>query len=367
MHTFVGDKMIKPVQFVLFCKIHRSNLMQNISSYVQMEEGLSFEEKQEIIEFADHFLSFVIKQSDADELNNLTNQLQLFIQVHLRQISGQFLNIFRAVFEQATLRLLFDQKHPQIEPLFLFLSNCMMGLMQQYYVSVDASHERLTFDMSGLSKIDEVLIRASSAVELPAILEEVKSIFQFKRCIFYVYIPWKNEFQGMFGDQLEIIQNIKGSLTADLPIFSLRQPLYLREPYPYIDNELIQKFNLSSMIFIPVINGSQLYGWLELDQKGDFFPYSQVQLDTLELVGKRLGLLFSRKPVTSQLEQHSGLTEKEHSVLYLIAEGYSNKEIATTLFISEFTVRDYVQRLLAKLQVKNRTHLVGEVFKRGIL
>ncbi|WP_052344335.1 LuxR C-terminal-related transcriptional regulator [Bacillus ndiopicus] len=359
--------MIKPVQFVLFCKIHRINLMQNISSYVQLEEGLLPEEKQEIIEFADHFLSFVIKQSDVDELNNLTNQLQLFIQVHLRQVSGQFLNLFRAVFEQSTLRLLFDQKHPQIEHLFIFLSNCMVSLMQQYYASVDQSHGQQALDMNRLDKMDEILIRASSAEELPAILEELKAIFQFKRCIFYVYIPWKNEFQGMFGDQLEIVQNIKGKLTADFPIFSLKQSLYLREPYPYIDDDMIKKFNLSSMLFIPVVDRNQLYGWLELDQKGEFFPYSQLQLDTLELVGKRLGLLLSRKPAASNLKQQSELTEKEHSVMYLIAEGYSNKEIAATLFISEFTVRDYVQRLLSKLQAKNRTHLVNEAFKRGIL
>ncbi|MEC1176954.1 LuxR C-terminal-related transcriptional regulator [Metasolibacillus meyeri] len=359
--------MIKPVQFILFCKIYRTQLMQNINSYIQLEQELTAKEREEMIAFSDHFLQFIIKQHDSEVPDNLTNQLQLFIQVHWQQATGPFLNKFRAIFEQSTLRLLFDQKHPQIEPLFMFLSNSMVSLMQQYYVSLDQSSEHTALDVSSLEQMDEILIRASSAEELPSILEELKAIFQFKRCIFYVYIPWKNEFKGMFGDQLEIVQNIKGKLTADFPIFSLKQPLYLREPHPYIEDEMIEKFNLSSMIFIPVADENQLYGWLELDQKGEFFPYSQMQLDTLALVGKRLGLLLSRKPTTSHLEKHSELNDKEHSVIYLIAEGYSNKEIASILFLSEFTVRDYVQRLLSKLQAKNRTHLVSEAFKRGIL
>lgn len=87
----------------------------------------------------------------------------------------------------------------------------------------------------------------------------------------------------------------------------------------------------------------------------------------LETVGRRLALYFARKVPTNQLESVQYLTEKEKSVLHLLAEGYSNKEIAAVLFLSEFTVRDYVQQLLRKLQATNRTQLVTHAFRYGEL
>ena len=46
-----------------------------------------------------------------------------------------------------------------------------------------------------------------------------------------------------------------------------------------------------------------------------------------------------------------GLTEREHSVLALVAEGHTNREIGETLFISEKTASVHVSRILAKLGV----------------
>ncbi|MBK8987655.1 MAG: response regulator transcription factor [Chloroflexi bacterium] len=48
------------------------------------------------------------------------------------------------------------------------------------------------------------------------------------------------------------------------------------------------------------------------------------------------------------------LTAQEMQVLSLIAEGKTNREIATALFLSEGTVRNYVSSILSKLGVSNR-------------
>jgi DNA-binding NarL/FixJ family response regulator len=48
------------------------------------------------------------------------------------------------------------------------------------------------------------------------------------------------------------------------------------------------------------------------------------------------------------------LTAQEMQVLALIAEGKTNREIATDLFLSEGTVRNYVSSILSKLAVSNR-------------
>ena len=51
------------------------------------------------------------------------------------------------------------------------------------------------------------------------------------------------------------------------------------------------------------------------------------------------------------------LTPREVDVLRCVAQGYSNKQIATELSISPTTVRTHVSSLLRKLQLENRTQL----------
>lgn len=49
------------------------------------------------------------------------------------------------------------------------------------------------------------------------------------------------------------------------------------------------------------------------------------------------------------------LTERERDVLRLIVQGCSNRAIATTVCLTEGTVKGYVSTILAKLQVNDRT------------
>ena len=50
-------------------------------------------------------------------------------------------------------------------------------------------------------------------------------------------------------------------------------------------------------------------------------------------------------------------TEKEYQVIQLVSEGYSNKEIAERIFLSEGTVRNYLSQILEKLELRDRTQL----------
>lgn len=52
-----------------------------------------------------------------------------------------------------------------------------------------------------------------------------------------------------------------------------------------------------------------------------------------------------------------GITEKELRMIELVAEGLSNKEIASQLFLSEGTVRNYLSSILEKLDLRDRTQL----------
>lgn len=52
------------------------------------------------------------------------------------------------------------------------------------------------------------------------------------------------------------------------------------------------------------------------------------------------------------------LSERELDILKLIAGGYSNKEIADTVFLAEGTVKNHVSNILAKLHTRDRTRAV---------
>jgi two-component system, NarL family, response regulator DevR len=51
----------------------------------------------------------------------------------------------------------------------------------------------------------------------------------------------------------------------------------------------------------------------------------------------------------------SGLTDQERTLLGLLGEGLTNKQIAARMFLAEKTVKNYVSRLLAKLGMERRT------------
>ncbi|NEC10448.1 response regulator transcription factor [Streptomyces sp. SID7909] len=53
-------------------------------------------------------------------------------------------------------------------------------------------------------------------------------------------------------------------------------------------------------------------------------------------------------------ERLAGLSEREHSVLELIGEGLTNRQIAQRLYLSEKTVKNHISRLLGKLGVERR-------------
>lgn len=68
----------------------------------------------------------------------------------------------------------------------------------------------------------------------------------------------------------------------------------------------------------------------------------------------------------AQREARVGLSPREHDVLTMIAKGLTNKEIARALRISQFTVRNHVIHILAKLDASDRTEAVSIAVQQGI-
>jgi DNA-binding CsgD family transcriptional regulator len=61
------------------------------------------------------------------------------------------------------------------------------------------------------------------------------------------------------------------------------------------------------------------------------------------------------------------LTAREHDVLAVISQGFSNKRIARTLEISPETVKTHVKRIFLKLAVNTRTEAVYRATSLGLL
>lgn len=61
------------------------------------------------------------------------------------------------------------------------------------------------------------------------------------------------------------------------------------------------------------------------------------------------------------------LTEREREVLLLLAEGLSNADIATRLFVSDATIKTHVSNVLSKLGVHDRIHAVIFAYEHGVV
>lgn len=75
----------------------------------------------------------------------------------------------------------------------------------------------------------------------------------------------------------------------------------------------------------------------------------------------------SPPPVGAQAVVAGDLTERELEVLRLMAEGYSNRQIAEVLFLAEGTVKNHVSTILLKLTARDRTNAVLRALREGLL
>ncbi len=78
-----------------------------------------------------------------------------------------------------------------------------------------------------------------------------------------------------------------------------------------------------------------------------------------------LEVLSKATSTKSELDKAVELTDREHEVLCLIAEGKTTREIAAMLYISEPTVNTHRRNLLRKLEFPNDKYLVRYAIKQG--
>ena len=61
------------------------------------------------------------------------------------------------------------------------------------------------------------------------------------------------------------------------------------------------------------------------------------------------------------------LTEREREVLALVAQGLSNEEVATRLYLSPLTTKTHVSHIMSKLSARDRAQLVVIAYESGLV
>ncbi len=78
---------------------------------------------------------------------------------------------------------------------------------------------------------------------------------------------------------------------------------------------------------------------------------------TMEEVGRQ------PKATTEQAKDRFHLTEREHSVIVHLIKGWTNKEIANALGITEQTVQEHIKHIMRKTNATTRTGILAQVLK----
>jgi len=82
---------------------------------------------------------------------------------------------------------------------------------------------------------------------------------------------------------------------------------------------------------------------------------------------ERLGAAPDLARISAKAGQSHGLSDRELEVLRLVASGRSNREIASTLVISEHTVARHLQNIYAKLGLSSRTAATAFAFEHELM
>jgi DNA-binding NarL/FixJ family response regulator len=180
------------------------------------------------------------------------------------------------------------------------------------------------------------------------------------------------EVAGQAADGAEAVRLACG-LDVDVVLMDLRMPKMggveairlLRDRRPRVRVLVLTTFDSDADVLPAVEAGAT--GYLLKDAPRDELlravhaAYQGQAVLSPSVAQKLLGRVRAPEPAAEPL------TDRELTVLRLVAEGTTNREAARQLFISEATVKTHLLHVYAKLGTRDRAAAVAEAYKRGLL
>ncbi len=148
---------------------------------------------------------------------------------------------------------------------------------------------------------------------------------------------------------------------------------FLREQYPLVKIIILSMYSRSDYVLEAVSGGVSGYMTKETSpvrlidgikqvMRGEYF-FDQV---TLEVIIQK-ALEHPQRFYDVQDNAYESLTSREQEIMRLLAEGFSVKRIAQSLYISYRTVENHRTSIFRKLKVKNAAELVHYATRLGII
>jgi DNA-binding NarL/FixJ family response regulator len=184
---------------------------------------------------------------------------------------------------------------------------------------------------------------------------------------------------GLAADGREALDLVPEA-QPDVVLMDLKMPVLngvqatqrLRQAYPQVRVLVLTTYVADEWVFDAIRAGA--VGYLMKDTRRDDLIAAvkgtadgKSYLDPA-IAGRVMQQAVSSSPASAPSEpQTEALTERELQILHLLAQGYSNPEIAQRLHLARGTVRNYVSVVLQKLGVSDRTQAAIEALKRGLV
>ncbi len=106
---------------------------------------------------------------------------------------------------------------------------------------------------------------------------------------------------------------------------------------------------------------SDLVNAIEVVAGGDYVLHPSVTRIMVENYIEKMG------SVQEAAHNHNALTDREREILKLVAEGFTNREIAQSLYISVKTVDTHKANIMEKLKMHKRNELVRYAIEKGMM
>lgn len=132
----------------------------------------------------------------------------------------------------------------------------------------------------------------------------------------------------------------------------------IKTRWPKIHIVMLTTFKDSELIKDALLAGAEGYLLKSTPADGIVERIRAIYKGAVVLDTEVLENLYSINPeFNADMKFKEILTQREIEILYLVAQGNSNKEIADTVHLSEGTVRNCISTLLSKLELRDRTQL----------